>query len=174
MTGEKKFIIAIIVSSILFLILIINSSNNQNERLSQPLFGTSEEIQGQKHVERGQITETQDPPTSGDHYGDGVAGAGIHDEPVEDGLTVHSMEHGAVVLHYDPNQLNTTQIEQLKDIFTSKFNGKKIMLPRLNMSAPIVMTSWGQILKLDEIDQEQMVTFMDTNNDRGPEKVSQY
>lgn len=174
MSGDKKFIIGVVVACILIFAFIIYSANKQNEKLSQPLFGITQEIQGQQHVQRGQVDEVQDPPTSGDHYGDGVAGPGIHEEPVDDGLMVHSMEHGAVVLHYDPEKLAENQINQLKDIFTKEFKGKKIMMPRQGMSAPIIMTSWGQILKLNEADQEQMITFMETNNDRGPEKVSQY
>lgn len=174
MSGEKKLTIGIALVSILFLAFVLVSSNKQNERLSMPLAGEMQEDLGLRHVPQGTLDQTKDPRTSGDHYGGGLAGAGIHEEPVDDGLTLHSMEHGAVVLHYDPENLTTEQKEQLKEIFLTKFKGKKIMMPRENMSKPIIMTSWGQILKLDSIDEEKLVNFMSTNNDRAPEKVSSY
>ncbi len=174
MSGEKKFILGTALLSILVFVIIILSANDQNEELSKPLAGEEQPNQGAAHIPRGALAQKQDPPTSGSHYGDGVAGPGIHDEPVDDGLTLHSMEHGAVVLHYDPEKLSGEQIEQLKDIFLSKLRGKKIMMPRTNMSKPIIMTSWGQILSLDEIKEDELINFIEINNDRGLEKSSTY
>ena len=85
---------------------------------------------------------------------------------------IHSLEHGAVGLNYDPEKLTEEQVNQLKDLFNNKFKGKKMMMPRKNMSSPIIMVSWGQMLKLDNFDETRMVEFMTNNNDRGPEKVS--
>lgn len=85
---------------------------------------------------------------------------------------IHSLEHGAVGLNYDPEKFTPNQIDQLKNIFNSKFKGKKMMMPRKDMNSPIIMVSWGQMLKLDSIDESKMVEFMTNNNDRGPEKTS--
>jgi hypothetical protein len=174
MLGEKKFFLGIAVVTILVFVVILVSSNKQNERANTPLAGEEQPVQSSIHVSRGRVEQMQDPPTSGDHYGDRVAGPGIHDKPVEDGLTVHSMEHGAVVLHYDPVQLSEEAQKQLKDFFKTELSGKKIMLPRENMSSPIILTSWGQILKLEEVQQDTIKTFFETNDDRGPEKVASY
>lgn len=174
MSGEKKFFLVITLVTILGFGVIIVTANKQNEKASIPLAGEEQQIQGSLHVSRGSVEEMQDPPTSGDHYGDGVAGPGIHENPVEDGLTVHSMEHGAVVLHYDPMQLEKEEQNQLKEFFKSELRGKKIMLPRDNMSSPIILTSWGQLLKLDDINELEIINFFEANNDRGPEKVSSY
>ena len=84
---------------------------------------------------------------------------------------IHSLEHGAVGLNYDPEKLSENQINQLKSIFNKSFKGKKMMMPRKNMSSPIIMVSWGQTLKLDSIDEVKMVEFMTNNNDRGLEKT---
>lgn len=170
--NDKKIISIIIAFTVLVFIFIVFLSSKQAKKEETPLFGEMVPSQGAQHVLRGQVPEYIDPPTSGPHYGDGVAGAGIHDEPVEDGLVVHSLEHGAVVLSYDSEKLNQDDITKLKSIFNDKFRGKKIMVPRKNMSVPIIMTSWGRILKLESIDEEKMVGFMVSNNDRGPEKAS--
>ena len=174
MSGEKKFIVAIVLGSSVLFVLLLLAADRQNKKLSAPLAGEMQPSQGAAHVPRGTLVNAQDPPTSGDHYGDGVAGPGIHDEPVADGLTVHSMEHGAVVLHFDPNQLSEEEIKDLRNFFGSELSGKKIMLPRENMSKPIILTSWEQLLALDAFDSEQIVAFFETNNDRGPEKVPTY
>ncbi len=142
---------------------------------SEPtLAGTAVPVKSRNHVAHGTLPKLADPPSSGDHYGDGVAGAGIHETPVEDGYMIHSLEHGAVVLNYDPNQLNPDEINKLKDLFNNKFVGKKIIMPRPGMSAPIIMVSWGYELKLKTIDEASMINFMQTNNDHGPEKEEMF
>lgn len=172
--NEKWIFIGIGLVTIFVFVGIILVASKQESKNNLPLAGESIPEEGRTHIPRGQMKEVNDPPTSGDHYGDGVAGAGIHDEPVEDGLMVHSLEHGAVGLNYDPEKLSQEQVDQLKTIFNDKFKGKKMMMPRKNMSSPIIMTSWGQMLKLDAIDEVKMVEFMTNNNDRGPEKVSMF
>ena len=172
--GNSKPLIYIGVGTILLFIVLIYLGSQQNKKASVPLAGEELPVETAVHVQRGSLPEVQDPPTSGEHYGDGVAGPGVHNEPVEDGLLVHSLEHGAVILSYDPEKLDEATIGQLKSTFTEKFQGKKIMVPRSGMSVPIIMTSWGQILKLEQIDEAKMIEFMDTNNDHGPEKAPAY
>lgn len=172
--NEKWIFIGIGLVTIFVFVGIIFVSSKQESKNTLPLAGESIPIEGRNHIPLDQVKVVNDPPTSGDHYGDGVAGAGIHDEPVEDGLMVHSLEHGAVGLNYDPEKLGQEQVEQLKAIFNDKFKGKKMMMPRKNMSSPIIMVSWGQMLRLDTIDEVKLVEFMTNNNNRGPEKVSMF
>lgn len=176
MKNEIKPVLIIIAVTVLVFIGIVIMGSRQTAQVSQEstLSGIAKTIEKAFHIKRGTMQDMKDLPSSGSHYGDGVGGPGIHSDPVEDGLLVHSLEHGAVVLSYDPQNLTQEQIDQLKQIFTEKFRGKKIMVPRDNMSASIIMTSWGQELKLNEINEEELVNFMTTNNDRGPEKVSSY
>ena len=172
--NEKKIIFGIGFLTVVIFVGIILLSSNQSNKNNIPLAGDNVPEIGKNHVPRGSIKEVRDPPTSGDHYGDGVAGPGIHEDVVDDGLMIHSLEHGAVGLNYDSENLSETQVNQLKDIFNNKFKGKKMMMPRKGMSASIIMVSWGQILRLENIDEDKMVGFMTTNNDRGPEKASMF
>ncbi|MGH8872998.1 MAG: DUF3105 domain-containing protein [Acidimicrobiia bacterium] len=55
-----------------------------------------------------------DPPTSGPHSGT-QAPCGIYRQPVPDVAYLHSMEHGAIVVQYDPG-LPQEQIEELEEI----------------------------------------------------------
>jgi hypothetical protein len=141
--------------------------------------GTLVPVLTSKHVPFGtQITYTSNPPSSGEHYGEvnGVetAHAGIYDMkniPV-DGFLVHNLEHGAIILWYNPNDLSKEQITNLKFIFKSISLEKKIMTPRNNLPVPISLSSWGRILNLQTIDKTKIKLFFETNYDNGPEQAA--
>ena len=98
----------------------------------------------------------------------GVAGAGIKNEAVPDELILHSMEHGAAVVWYK-SDLPQSDIDKIKEAFNSA-SGKKIMLPRKDLDIPVALTSWNYLLKLDTVDGSVIKEFIETNNDRAPEK----
>lgn len=126
---------------------------------------------GRQHVARGEAhpAYNSNPPTSGWHYGDEVAGAGIKEKPVPDELVLHSMEHGAAVVWYKAD-LPENEIELIKGAF-NRASGKKIMLPRQDLDVPVALTSWNYLLKLETIDEAKIIEFIETNNDRAPEKA---
>ena len=56
--------------------------------------------EGRLHVPVGTATEYENvPPASGPHYPI-TAPYGVYEEPVEEGLWVHNLEHGAIALLY--------------------------------------------------------------------------
>lgn len=172
---ERKVFIGIGLFTILVLVggiwLISASDKKQQEKLSKSLVGEEIQIQNVKHVKPGETHEgyNSNPPTNGPMY-DEVAGAGIHDQEVADEKVVHSMEHGAAVVWYKPD-LPKEDIERITQAFNG-VSGKKVMLPRQDMATPIVLTSWGRLLKLESIDEGKIKEFIVTNEDRGPEKSS--
>lgn len=151
--------------------LYIAQGEKTQERLSQAMMGEKMPDQGSAHVARGESHSeyNSNPPTSGPHWA-GVAGPGIKSEPVADELVLHSMEHGAAVVWYRED-LEQSEIEKIRDAFAAS-SGKKIMLPRENLDVPVVLTSWGYLLKLETVDEAQIIAFIETNNDRAPEKAS--
>lgn len=173
MSTEHKVIggIGILTLVILFggLWLIIRADEKNN----RPLIGEEIKIQSTQHIKPGESHPpyNSNPPTGGWMY-DGVAGAGIHEEDVADELAVHSIEHGAVIVWYKAD-LPKDQVEQVKAAYDSA-GGKKILVPRKNLDVPVALTSWGRLLKLQTIDAGQIKTFMETNNNRGPEKAPMY
>jgi hypothetical protein len=142
----------------------------EDKKTATPLMGKEYPTSAQ-HVPRGEKHEAynSNPPNSGPHWGDGVAGPGIKDKAVPDELIIHSMEHGAAVLWYKED-LPQEQVEKLKTIF-NEASGKKIMVPRKNLDVPVALTSWGRVLKLKTIDVSQIKEFIETNNNRAPEKA---
>jgi hypothetical protein len=175
MKKNYKIIVGVVV--VIVILIAANSFLSkkreivEQDRLSKPLVGEKIEEMESPHIKIGDSHEpyNSNPPTSGPHVGNGVAGAGIKDKPVADEIVVHSLEHGAVVLWYRED-LKQEEIEKLKQVFLEA-SGKKIMIPRNNMDTPIALTSWGYLLKLQSIDKEKIKEFIETNNDRAPEKA---
>ncbi len=133
--------------------------------------GQAVKVLSRDHVpDRTKIQYNSNPPAAGAHYAQ-PQDAGIYTVPPADGHLVHSLEHGAIILWYNPNELSKEQITQLENIFKSISLDKKIMTPLINLDVPIALTSWGRIIKLKSIDEKQIKSFFETNYDRGPEQA---
>ena len=172
---DYKIIIGITLLTLVILVggvwLSSSQANKNKEKLSKPLIGEKIAEMKSPHIKLGESHESynSNPPTSGPHTGNDVAGAGIKDDFVADELVVHSLEHGAVVLWYRED-LSPSEVDRLKKVFVSA-TGKKIMLPRKNLDVPVALTSWNYLLKLESIDEKKIKEFIETNNDRAPEKA---
>ena len=176
MSTEKKVIIGIVLATLVILVggvwFLTDRDVKQQEKENKSFVGEKVDAGGNGfHVKRGESHPeySTNPPSSGPHWGDGVAGAGIHDKEVPDELLVHSLEHGAAILWYK-SDLPKDQVGKLEKVFNESL-GKKIMVPRKNLDVPVALTSWGWILKLQTIDEAKIKEFIETNNDRAPEKA---
>ena len=141
-----------------------------SEKLSKPMMGEKMSDEGAAHVARNKShpAYNSNPPTSGPHWAE-VAGPGIKTESVSDELVLHSMEHGAAVVWYRDG-LEQSEINKIKKAFNNS-SGKKIMLSRKDLDVPVALTSWNYLLKLQSVDEAQIKEFIETNNDRAPEKA---
>ncbi len=174
-TGYKIIIGVVVAIGILVVVISMLGQKKQTTeqvKLSNELVGQKVEEMKSPHIKIGELHEAynSNPPTSGPHIGDAVAGPGIKNKPISDELVVHSLEHGAVVLWYRQD-LKEEDVSRLKKVF-NQASGKKIMIPRKEMDTPIALTSWNQILRLNEIDEVKIKEFIEINNDRGPEKAA--
>ena len=174
MKTEHKVFIGI---GLLTLVIIIGgvwlSSKEEvknQEKLSKAMMGEKMADEGAGHVGRNETHSAYEsnPPTSGPHWV-GVAGPGIKSKPVADELVLHSMEHGAVVVWYREG-LDQSDVDKITEAFNNS-SGKKIMLARKDLDVPVALTSWGYLLKLQTIDEAKIKEFIETNNDRAPEKA---
>lgn len=97
-----------------------------------------------------------EPPTSGPHDPN-PAPCGIYRQPVPDQAWLHSLEHGAVVIQYDPS-ISSSQVETLEQAVRS--NGGEILLaPRPDNPAPFTLAAWTRLLTVDEISAELVDSF---------------
>lgn len=173
MSKKRKLLIALGIIILCIAAETIFFLATKKERKLHALTGTVVPVLSNKHVPDGtKITYNSNPPTSGMHYAR-PQDAGMYATPPQDGHLVHSMEHGGIILWYNPQKLSNEQISQLKNVFTSMTlqEQKIIMTPRTNMDTPIAITSWGRILKLDTVDEKMIKNFFITNYDQGPEEA---
>jgi hypothetical protein len=119
---------------------------------------------GKNHQE-GDIDYPEAVPPGGMHS-DGWQNCGIYDEPVLLEPTVHSLEHGAVWIAYQPN-LSSDQVELLRAIVRQERQARGEALVLLapmsgepSMDAPIVVTAWQVQLQLDDASDERLPRFL--------------
>ena len=139
---------------------------------NDPALGTKEKDNGNTHVDAGKpVTFVSLPPTSGSHWPTPAAPApwGIKDTQLPNEVTVHNLEHGGIVIVYNPS-LAADDLTKLKDsvrsiIATTKY--KKILLePYKELTdAKIALTAWDWILRLQSPDQSAMVKFISAHYD---------
>ncbi len=120
-----------------------------------------------------------DPPTSGPHY-PVWAQAGFYEEAEMDqlgafpeGYLIHNLEHGYVIFWYNCDNLAAAGCEPLKDdirgIMEDFDNFKVIAVPWETIEEPVVMTSWGRMLRFDQFDADAARQFIERNRFRAPE-----
>jgi hypothetical protein len=123
---------------------------------------------GRGHQE-GDLQYTDLIPASGPHNSAWL-NCGIYAEPVRRENVIHSMEHGAVWLAYQPD-LPAEQVEYLRNLVKqerSKQGESLIVLaPQPGLDAPLVATAWRVQLKLDNVSDERLQLFLDRYQ-RGP------
>lgn len=96
------------------------------------------------------------PPMGGTHYSI-WQNCGVYDEPVQTGNVIHSLEHGAAWITYQPD-LPADQVEQLRD----RVEGSTFLLlsPYPELQSPIVLTAWGVQLEVDDADDGRIDQFI--------------
>ncbi len=117
---------------------------------------------GSEHVAEA-VEYPQDPPAGGDHN-QAWWNCGIYEEPVPAYHAVHSLEHGAVWLTYQPD-LPQKQIDELTDLANQEF---MLLSPGENQDSPVVATAWGVQLEVDTADDERLPLFI-TEYRQGPQ-----
>ncbi len=102
------------------------------------------------------ITYDQDPPTNGDHapY---WQNCGFYSSPVENEAAVHSLDHGAVWVTYQPD-LPDDQVAILRDLARQEY---VLVSPYPGLSASVVATAWRNQLELTGADDPRLQQFVD-------------
>ncbi|WP_433408021.1 DUF3105 domain-containing protein [Saccharomonospora azurea] len=120
----------------------------------------TEEYVGGAHVlpdER--VAYDKTPPFGGPHDGYWAACTGtVYPEAVRTENMVHSLEHGAVWIAYDPDKVKGEQLDELK----LRVEGEPFMMmsPYPGLDSPISLQSWGHQLKVDSVEDERIDQFI--------------
>jgi hypothetical protein len=141
----------------------------------QALLADVEEFpdQGNAHVSVGEDVEYERfPPLSGPHDPNSLPGGFYESEQRVEQL-VHNLEHGHVVVYYDPAALNDSAEESLKE-FAAAQNGNwaavvAVPNPRDDPESAFILTAWTVQLRMDSYDNETVRAFLAEYIGRGPE-----
>lgn len=107
------------------------------------------------HVE-GTVDYPQSPPAGGDHNAVWL-NCGIYSEPVPAENAVHSLEHGAVWVTYDPATVSADEVAALQAQLPSSY---VILSPYEGLDSRIALSAWNAQLKVDSPDDERIEQFL--------------
>ncbi|GAA1703553.1 hypothetical protein GCM10009792_24650 [Microcella alkalica] len=143
-------VIAIIVS------IVVTSAQPRVEPEDIDIAGleTFDEIEG-VHVE-GAVDYDQTPPVGGPHNAAWL-NCGIYEQEVPAENAVHSLEHGAVWVTYDPEEVTGGDLDALRDAMPNTY---VILSPFEGLETPVVASAWGYQVQLDGVDDERLADFI--------------
>ncbi len=101
------------------------------------------------------VTYPQSPPVGGAHS-PVWQNCGVYDKPVGNVHGVHSMEHGAVWITYQPN-LPADQVDILRKQAEQSY---VLVSPYPNLPSPVVASAWSNQLKLDSASDPRLDQFV--------------
>ncbi|CAM3818767.1 DUF3105 domain-containing protein [Deinococcus frigens] len=125
--------------------------------------------QGQEHIAVGTAHPAYNsfPATSGWHY--------VQPQPwgtfaymVEPERLIHNLEHGGIVIQYNPALLQGT--EGALDGIQRRFPNKTVVAPNEALKVPVAVTAWRRLYTLDSVDETRIVAFIERYKNRAPER----
>jgi hypothetical protein len=132
----------------------------------RPVEGTTEfGAQERGHDAETTFVNTGLPPVGGVHDPRWL-NCGIYTEPVDTGPAVHSMEHGAVWITYDPD-LPLEDVAVLQDMVRGE--SYLLLSPYPDLASDVVSTAWGAQLEPDSVSDVRLAQFIDRYRGGGPE-----
>ena len=131
------------------------------------VIGVKQKDEGATHVPDAQrVTYGTTPPTTGSHWGTPAAW-GSYDTQQPNERTTHNLEHGGIVISY--NGLSSDETVLLKAIVArlrTDVYRKIVLQPYPTLSdAKVAVSSWGWQLKLQSVDDVQIIQFVRSHYD---------
>lgn len=109
------------------------------------------------HVD-GPVDYGRMPPLGGDHAPRWLA-CDVYDEPVPLEYAVHSLEHGAVWLAYDPG-LPESDVEALARL-AGRNEEYVLVSPEEGLDSRVVAVAWGRAIEASEADDPRLAQFVE-------------
>lgn len=163
--NNTPFIIAgTLVGVIVLIALLVISLNTDGEEANLGgIEGVSRTtgLVANQHVDNPVYPNNQLPPPGGVHAGT-WQNCGIYRQPIEAKFAVHSLEHGAVWVTYDPNVITQEQIDDLEALAKDRGRGFLLLSPYPDQASPVVATAWGYQLELESPEDERLEQFLTT------------
>ena len=120
---------------------------------------TSDYAAGQQHVVTS-VDYPESPPVGGPHDGSWADCTGtVYDVDIRHENAVHSLEHGAVWVTYDPDALSEDDVATLSALVSDI--PYRFMSPYAGLDAPVSVQAWNRQLEVDSADDPRLAAFAD-------------
>ena len=137
----------------------VPSATNQDPSSQIQGVVTQQYAGGQHVTPHKQVAYTHSPPFGGAHDGFWAACNGVvYPAAVRSENLVHSLEHGAVWIAYNPDQVSGDALGTLE----AKVDGERymVMSPYPNLDSPVSLQSWGHQLKVTDVNDPRIDEFI--------------
>jgi hypothetical protein len=167
--------VVVLFAAVIFGYAFIRNQENQNRQQALAPFTPTAENQdpstqipgiqvvafeGGQHVEpTARVAYTHSPPMGGAHdYSWAACNGVVYPTAVRSENLVHSMEHGAVWIAYNPDQISGDALDTL----AAKVQNQPylVMSPYPGLDQPISLQSWGHQLKLSDPNDARIDQFV--------------
>jgi uncharacterized protein DUF3105 len=165
----------ILVVGVIVLIVVMIGISGPN-----PNAGTQQPDKGGSHIADGTDVRAGDPSaygslpaTSGPHWGT-PNDWGVYSQAQAESQLIHNLEHGGIVIWYQPDLLDADSLQALTEWVQSQVRSarfKVILSPwaGADFGHPIAITAWNWLLYQDVLDLSAVQGFMDAHYGRSPE-----
>jgi hypothetical protein len=157
---------------ITYAVVQVNEANADKITSADQISGlrTFDYAAGQEHVST-PVTYTESPPVGGAHDPEWADCTGtVYDVDIRHENAVHSMEHGATWIAYDPDAVSDEDLATLQDLVDGRSG--LMLSPYAGLTSPISLQSWNHQLSVDsatDVRVEQFADFMTFNAEFYPE-----
>jgi hypothetical protein len=164
-------VVVFAVAVIGYAVVKVNAANaNKVESIDEIEGITTAEYEAGQHV--GTTVEyAESPPIGGEHDPVWADCTGtVYDVDIRHENAVHSLEHGAVWITYNPDEVSPADVAKLAELVDGVSG--RMLSPYVGLDSPISLQSWNHQLKVDSVDDpriEQFADFLTRNPDYHPE-----
>ncbi|AMB59563.1 DUF3105 domain-containing protein [Microterricola viridarii] len=151
-----------VAGAVVVVALVVSAVVLTPQRASYTAGGTGAKVSGVEtfnngagHVE-GTVDYPQNPPAGGEHNQMWL-NCGVYDQPVPNENAVHSLEHGAIWVTYDPS-LSEDALNALKLKLPSSYI---VLSPKEDLPSTIVLSGWNSQLQVDSADDARIGEFLE-------------
>jgi hypothetical protein len=146
---------------ITYAVVQVNKANADKVQSIDQIAGvkTFDYSAGQDHVSE-PVAYAESPPVGGAHDPSWADCTGtVYDVDIRHENAVHSLEHGAVWITYDPDRLSDADVATLAELVDGESG--RMLSPYVGLDSPISVQAWNHQLKVDDAGDKRIKQFAD-------------
>jgi hypothetical protein len=164
-------VVVFAVAVIGYAVVQVNKANAGKVESIDEITGiTSKEYEAGQHVPM-TVAYAESPPIGGEHDPVWADCTGtVYDVDIRHENAVHSLEHGAVWITYNPDLVSPEDVKTLAALVDGESG--RMLSPYVGLDSPVSLQSWGHQLKVDSVEDpriKQFADFLTRNPDFHPE-----